>query len=81
MFRVAQPILFSLLFVIITRENHKLAIKREALRIINASPDDTDIEEILYRLYIVGKICKSQQAIERNQVLSSDELKQEIETW
>ncbi len=35
----------------------------------------------MYRLYIVDKICKSQQAIKRNQVLSSDEVKQEIETW
>ena len=58
-----------------------LAIKQEALRTINALPDDTDIEEIMYRLYIVDKIRKGQQAIEQKQVLSSDELKQEIETW
>lgn len=58
-----------------------LAIKQEALRTINALPDDTDIEEIMYRLYIVNKIRKGQQAIEQKQVLSSDELKQEIETW
>ena len=58
-----------------------LAIKQEALRTINALPDDTDIEEIMYRLYIVDKIRKGQQAIEQKQVLSSDELKQEIERW
>ena len=58
-----------------------LAIKQEALRTINALPDDTDIEEIMYRLYIVDKIRKGQQAIEQKQVLSSEELKQEIETW
>lgn len=58
-----------------------LAIKQEALRAINALPDDTDIEEIMYRLYIVDKIRKGQQAIEQKQILSSDELKQEIETW
>ncbi|MDD5319388.1 MAG: hypothetical protein PHD43_02015 [Methylococcales bacterium] len=58
-----------------------LAIKQEALRTINALPDDTDIEEIMYRLYIVDKIRKGQQAIEEKRVLSSDELKQEIETW
>ena len=58
-----------------------LAIKQEALRTINALPDDTDIEEIMYRLYIVDKIHKGQQAIEDKRVLSSDELKQEIETW
>ena len=58
-----------------------LAIKQEALRTINALPDDTDIEEIMYRLYIVDKIRKGQQAIQDKRVLSSDELKQEIETW
>ncbi len=58
-----------------------LAIKQEALRTINALPDDADIEEIMYRLYIVDEIRKGQQAIEQKQVLSSDELKQEIETW
>jgi len=58
-----------------------LAIKQEALCTINALPDDTDIEEIMYRLYIIDKIRKGQQAIKQNQVLSSDELKQEIETW
>jgi hypothetical protein len=35
----------------------------------------------MYRLYIVDKFRKGQQAIEQKQVLSSDELKQEIETW
>jgi hypothetical protein len=58
-----------------------LAIKQEALRTINALPDDTDIEEIMYRLYVINKIRKGQQAIEQKQVLSSDELKQEIGTW
>ena len=58
-----------------------LAIKEEALRTINALPDDTDLEEIMYRLYIVDKVRKGQQAIEQKQFLSSDELKQQIETW
>jgi hypothetical protein len=58
-----------------------LAIKQEALRTINALPDDTNVEEIMYRLYIIDKIHKGQQALEQNQVLRSDELKQEIETW
>lgn len=58
-----------------------LAIKQEALRTINELPDNVDIDEIMYRLYIIAKIRKAQQAIEKKQVLSSAELKQEIETW
>ena len=44
-----------------------LAIKQKALRTINALPDDTDIEEIMYRLYTLDKISKGQQAIEQKQ--------------
>lgn len=58
-----------------------LAIKQEALRTINELPDNVDIEEIMYRLYILAKIRKAQQAIEKKQVLSSAELNQEVETW
>jgi hypothetical protein len=58
-----------------------LAIKQEALRTINALPDDTDIEEIMYRLYVLDKVRKGQNDIEQKQILSSDELKREIETW
>ncbi|SJM90017.1 conserved hypothetical protein [Crenothrix polyspora] len=58
-----------------------LAIKQEALRAINELPDDTDIEEIMYRLYIVDKIRKGQKDIENQQTLTSAELKNEIESW
>jgi hypothetical protein len=58
-----------------------LAIKQEALRTIYALPDDTDIEEIMYRLYVLDKIYKAQQAIDNKDILSSDELKQEIDAW
>lgn len=58
-----------------------LAIKQQALRTINLLPDDADIDEIMYQLYIVDKIRKGQQAIEQKKVLSSDELKHEIAAW
>ncbi len=58
-----------------------LAIKQEALRAINELPDDTDIEEIMYRLYVVDKIRKGQKDIENQQTLTSAELKNEIESW
>ena len=42
-----------------------LAIKQEALRTINELPDNVDIDEIMYRLYILAKIRTAQQAIEK----------------
>jgi hypothetical protein len=41
-----------------------LAIKQKALRTINVLLDDSDIEVVMYQLYIVDKIRKGQQAIQ-----------------
>ena len=57
------------------------AAKQDALNIITRLPDDTDMEEIMYRLYVLDKVRKGQEAIERGQTLTSEELKGEIDTW
>jgi hypothetical protein len=46
-----------------------LAIKQKALRTLNELPDNMDINEIMYRLYIISKIRKAQQAIEKQTLL------------
>jgi len=56
-------------------------VKQEALDTINNLPEDTDMDEIMYRLYVLDKIRKGQQAIEEGRTLSHEELKKEIETW
>ena len=57
------------------------AAKQEALNSISQLPEDTDMEEIMYRLYILDKIRKGQDAIEQNQTLTSENLKNEIDSW
>lgn len=58
-----------------------LAFKQEALNTINKLPEDTGIDEIMYQLYVVDKIRKGQESVEQRQVLSSEELKREIDSW
>ncbi|MGZ5031219.1 MAG: hypothetical protein ACXV8I_11575 [Methylobacter sp.] len=58
-----------------------LAVKQAALNTINKLPEDADIDEIMYQLYVVDKIQKAQQAVEQQRVLSSEELKREIDSW
>ncbi len=58
-----------------------LAVKQAALNTINKLPEDADIDEIMYQLYVVDKIQKAQQAVEQQHVLSSEELKREIDSW
>ena len=54
-------------------------LKQEALNTINDLPDDTDMEEIMYRLYVLDKVRKGQEAAQQGRTISSNKLKQEIE--
>ena len=55
--------------------------KQEALKTIGKLPDDTDMDEIMYRLYVLDKIRKGQEAVEQGHTISSEALKREIDTW
>lgn len=55
--------------------------KQEALESIGKLPDDTDMDEIMYRLYVLDKIRKGQEAADEGRTISSEELKREIDTW
>ena len=57
------------------------AAKQDALNVITRLPDDTDMEEIMYRLFVLDKVRRGQEAVERGQTLTSEELKGEIDTW
>ena len=57
------------------------AAKQEALKTIHQLPEDADIDEIMYQLYVLDKIRKGQEAIEQGQTLTSEQLKQEIDSW
>lgn len=57
------------------------AAKQDALNTINQLPDNADMEEIMYRLYVLDKVRKGQEAVEQGQTLTSDELQREIDSW
>jgi len=56
-------------------------IKQEAIDAIAKMPEQADMEEIMYRLYVIDKIRKGRQAADRGDVSSIDVLKKEIEKW
>jgi len=58
-----------------------LPAKQEALETIGKLPDDTDMDEIMYQLYVLDKIRKGQEAVEEDQTVTSEELKREIDSW
>lgn len=55
--------------------------KQEALETIGKLPDDTDMDEIMYRLYVLDKIRKGHEAMEQGRTTSSEALKREIDAW
>lgn len=57
------------------------ADKQEALDAIARLPDDTDMDEIMYRLYVLDKIRKGQEAAGQGHTTSHEDLKREVETW
>ncbi len=44
-------------------------------------PDTAEIDDIMYRLYVIDKVRKGREAVQRGEVLSVEELKKEIESW
>ena len=55
--------------------------KQDALEIIDRLPDDVDMDEIMYRLYVLDKIRKGQEAADRGETIDSETLQREIESW
>ena len=54
--------------------------KQEALKTIGKLPDNADMDEIMYRLYVLDKVRKGQEAVEDGRTITSKDLKSEIET-
>ena len=55
--------------------------KQDAMETIGKLPDDADMDEIMYQLYVLDKIRKGQEAVEQGRTTSSEALKREIESW
>ena len=57
------------------------SLKQEALNIISKMPETADIDDIMYRLYVIDKVRKGREAAQNGQFISIEELEKEIQTW
>jgi hypothetical protein len=57
------------------------SLKQEALNVISKMPDTAEIDDIMYRLYVVDKVRKGREAVQQGEVVSIEDLKKEIESW
>jgi len=58
-----------------------VSLKQEALNAISKMPDTVNIDEIMYRLYVIDKVRKGREAVWQGNVLSVEELKEEMKSW
>jgi hypothetical protein len=56
-------------------------LKQDAIDAISTLPDDADIDEIMYRLYVLDNIRKGREDVENGNVISAEYLQREIEQW
>ncbi|MCX7110932.1 MAG: hypothetical protein NTX45_12565 [Proteobacteria bacterium] len=55
--------------------------KQEAIQTIAKMPEDVDMEEIMYQLYVLEKIRRGREDVAKGRVTTAEELKREIESW
>lgn len=58
-----------------------MSIKQEAIDAISKLPDNTNFEEIMYRLYVIEKINSGKEAILNGKSISSEDLRKEVASW
>ena len=62
-------------------EEEMETLKEEAISAISKMPDSADIDEIMYRLYVIDKVRKGREAVLQGDVIPVEDLKREIESW
>jgi hypothetical protein len=61
--------------------NNMVSLKQEALNAISKMPDSVNIDEIMYRLYVIDKVRKGRESVWQGNVISVEELKEEMKSW
>jgi hypothetical protein len=57
------------------------SLKQEAIKVISRMPESAEIDDIMYRLYVIDKVRKGREAVREGRTVAMDELKREVESW
>jgi len=55
--------------------------KQDVLDLMHDMPDEVDVEELMYRLYLRAKLEKAEAALEAGDVLTEEEVERLSEEW
>lgn len=56
-------------------------LKKEAIDVIASLPDDVNMEEIMYRLYVLENIRRGQQDVANGETLPAEQLLRDVQGW
>jgi hypothetical protein len=56
-------------------------LKSEAIKAISSIHDTATIDDIMYRLFVIDKVRKAQASVGEGEVISVEELMDEINSW
>ncbi|MCP5052817.1 MAG: hypothetical protein GY940_36955 [bacterium] len=56
-------------------------MKEKAINAISELPDTATIDDMMYRLYVIDKVKKGQEAIKKGDSIPANHLMEEIDTW
>ena len=56
-------------------------LKQEALNAISKLPESANIDDIMYRLYVIDKVKRAQKSISQKDGVPTADLLKEIESW
>jgi predicted transcriptional regulator len=56
-------------------------LKKEAINVIANLPDDADMEEIMYRLYVLENIRRGQEDAEQGKSTPAEQVLRDIQSW
>lgn len=54
---------------------------KEAIGAILKLPESANIDDIMYRLYVIDKVRKGKEAVECGDTISVEDLKREMKLW
>ncbi len=56
-------------------------LKKDAINVITSLPDDADMEEIMYRLYVLENIRRGQEDVEKGKTTPAEQVLRDIQSW
>ena len=56
-------------------------LKKQAIGAISKLPESANIDDIMYRLYVIDKIQKGRDAVKEGKTITIKSLKKEMKSW